>query len=416
MKRFLIPPIALIGLIVILLVACGSAEFSSDESVLTQNMSDEKFADSRARGASGPSGEAGVFTSRSKAVAPEPSFGGPAAIMAIPEPAPLAPPSGDGAASASSQLQVAQRKVISSASITVEVDNVQPAINEIRSISEGLGGFVEQLSSSGNAAQQQARMTVRVPQDQFFTTLERIEALGEVQSQDLGSEDVSERFIDLEARLKSSVREEESLLKLLERSSQVSEILTVERELSRVRTEIEKLQGQLNFLDRRVDLATINVSLYPPGKTVPQPPSLTMTIETTGVTERTEEVKNLVASLNGEIDRVFISIREGRERANISLRVFPENFAQAAGSLESMGEIRSKELQEGAAMDDAETKRPKEPNARIELSLVEDDSSNTGLIIGIVASVGGIILLGLLGVGILFIYRASQRSRVRYGI
>ena len=52
MKRFLIPPIALIGLIVILLVACGSAEFSSDESVLTQNMSDEKLADSRARGAS----------------------------------------------------------------------------------------------------------------------------------------------------------------------------------------------------------------------------------------------------------------------------------------------------------------------------------------------------------------------------
>ena len=80
MKRFLIPPIALISLILILLAACGSAEFSSDESVLTQNMSDEKLADSRARGASGPSGEAGVFTSRSKAVAPEPSFGAPAAI------------------------------------------------------------------------------------------------------------------------------------------------------------------------------------------------------------------------------------------------------------------------------------------------------------------------------------------------
>ena len=200
----------------------------------------------------------------------------------------------------------------------------------------------------------------------------------------------------------------------MERSNQVSEILTVERELARVRTEIERLQGQLNFLERRVDLATINVSLFPPGEVVPQPPSLTMTIETTGITERTEEVKNLVASLNGEIDRVFISIREGRERANISLRVFPENFAQAAGSLESLGEIRSKELQEGASNDDLEAKRPKEPNARIEISLVEDDSTNAGLIIGIVASLGGLLMLGLLGVGVLLTYRATQRGRARY--
>ena len=410
MKRFLIPPIALIGLMVMLLAACGSAGFISN----APSTSDEAVAHLETFGASGPSGEAGIFTRRSDPGAPEAAFGGFAAASATPAPAPLAPPSADGAASAKSQLQVARRMVISSASITMEVANVQPAINEVRSIAEGLGGFVEQLSSSGNADRQQASMTVRVPQDQFFPALERIEALGEVQSQNLGSEDVSERFIDLEARLKSSLREEESLLKLLERSNQVSEILTVERELARVRTEIERLQGQLNFLERRVDLATINVSLFPPGEVVPQPPSLMLTIETTGITERTEEVKNLVASLNGEIDRVFISIREGRERANISLRVFPENFAQAAGSLESLGEIRSKELQEGASNDDLEAKRPKEPNARIEISLVEDDSSNAGLIIGIVASLGGLLLLGLLGVGVLLTYRATQRGRARY--
>jgi hypothetical protein len=139
--------------------------------------------------------------------------------------------------SASSTLQTAQRMVISTASISVEVEMVPAATNEVRAIAESLGGFVEQLSSSGGSERQQAHMTIRVPQSQFFTALERIEALGEVQSRNLGSEDVSEQFIDLEARLKSAQREEQSLLSLLERAQQVSEVLTIERELSRVRSE-----------------------------------------------------------------------------------------------------------------------------------------------------------------------------------
>lgn len=428
MKRFLIPSLALISLVVILLAACGSPDFTSGESVVSQNVSDEAFAQPGAPGAAGQA-ENFIRRSLSKSGEPEPGFGGfpappaPAfgafpAASATPAPPPFAsaPRVGrDGSAAGLSQLQVTQRKVISTASITVEVKNVRPAITEVRSIAEGLGGFVEQLSSSGNADRQQASITIRVPQDQFFAALERIEALGEVQSQSLGSEDVSERFIDLEARLKSSLREELSLLKLLERANQVSEILTVERELARVRTEIERLQGQLNFLERRVDLATINISLFPPGDVVPEPPSASLSIETSGISGRVEEVKSLAASLGGEVDRVFISIREGRERANISLRVFPEDFAQTVEFLESLGDIRSKELQEGVSPADEEAKRPKKPNARIELSLVEKEPFNTGPIIIIAASVGGVILLALLGMGVLLAFRALRGGERRYG-
>ena len=94
--------------------------------------------------------------------------------------------------------------------------------------------------------------------------MEQIELVGKVQSKNLGSEDVSERFIDLQARLKSSLREDESLLSLLDRTSTVIEVLAIERELTRVRLDIERLQGQLNFLERRIDLATITVSLSSP--------------------------------------------------------------------------------------------------------------------------------------------------------
>ena len=156
-------------------------------------------------------------------------------------------------------------------------------------------------------------------------------ALGEVQNQTQGSEDVSERFIDLKARLKSAEREEQSLLSLLERSLKVKEILTVERELTRVRSEIERLQGQLNFLEGRVELATISVFLFTPSAALPQPPSGSLVIDATEVTQRLNELRSRVSSVGGRIDRVLLSEREERERAVVTFRVFPEDFAPDGG-------------------------------------------------------------------------------------
>ena len=281
---------------------------------------------------------------------------------------------GDG--DASSTLQTTQRRIISNASVSIEVETVEAAIDRARSIMEGLGGFVEHLSSFGSDENQQANMTLRVPQDQFFTAVDRIEELGKVRARNLGSEDVSEQFIDLEARLKSSLREEESLLSLLEQANQVSEILTIERELSRVRTDIERVQGQLNFLERRVDLATISVSLFRPGSRLPEPPSARMVIEESNVSDRVSEVKNLTATLNGEIDQVLLSTKDGRERADIFLRVFPQDFDQVMSVLESQGKIISRNVREGFISARTEDVSPENPNAQIEVSFTEPVSSS----------------------------------------
>ena len=79
-------------------------------------------------------------------------------------------------------LQIAERKVISTASVSVEVEDVQAAINEVRAIAEGVGGFVEHLTSAGGPARQNATVTIRVPQEDFSPALAHIEALGSVQS------------------------------------------------------------------------------------------------------------------------------------------------------------------------------------------------------------------------------------------
>jgi predicted nuclease with TOPRIM domain len=84
---------------------------------------------------------------------------------------------------------------------------------------------------------------------------------GKVLDERTTSEDVTERYIDLKARLNNLQMEEQSLVELLAKTKTVDEILRVEQELARVRGEVESLQGQINYLDRNVAMSLITVSL-----------------------------------------------------------------------------------------------------------------------------------------------------------
>lgn len=277
----------------------------------------------------------------------------------------------------------------------MDVEDVPSATVQVRLIAEGAGGFVEQLSSQGVEERQQSTMTIRVPQPEFFNVFDRIKLLGKVMNENAGSEDVTERFIDLEARLKSAERGELSLLSLLERANQVSEILTIERELSRIRTELEQVQGQINFLERRVNLATIIVALFPPDFRESQPPTASLLIEASNVPRRVEETKALVSAAGGELDQVFTTARDGTERASLTVRVFAQDFNRVVSAIQSLGEVTRKEIQEEIGTIDTETGAPEEPDSRIAVEFVEKESSDTGLwiVIGVAASV---VVLGFL--------------------
>jgi hypothetical protein len=310
-------------------------------------------------------------------------------------------------ASTSGVLEQADRKVIATASVSLEVEAVQPAIASVRAIATDLGGFVEQLQSYGGAKQQQATVVVRVPEVQFFAALDRITVLGELQSQSVGSQDVTEQFIDIEARLKSSLRQEESLLALLNRAASVSEILTIERELARVRSEIERLQGQLSFLGRRVELATITVSLSQP-VVFAEPPSASLTVEVPGVGASVDEVKDLVAKLKGTVDSVFLSVKEGRERAQVSVRVFTPDFSAALAAIEEEGKLLQKELREGRGPEEPALAKADEPDAPIIITFVEGEASRVLLYI-IGAAVGALVLMG----AVAGYQRLRRRSQAR---
>ncbi|MBM3943649.1 MAG: DUF4349 domain-containing protein [SAR202 cluster bacterium] len=398
-----------------LLVACGSAKPDSSGSVTSNG----KGGVTSSRGAPAETGMTG------KAFPDQ--FQYPGAVGAMPPfpaptPAPYPPqvlnkdlaapaPTGAELPEQPSRLDAMQRQVISIASLSLEVEMVQAAATQVRTIAESLGGFVEQMSSFGDAKNQQATITIRVPQPQFFSALERLEALGKVQSRNLGSEDVSNQFIDLKARLASAQRQEQSLLSLLQKASTVTEILTIERELTRIRSEIERLQGQLNFLERRVELATITVSLFPPQQEVTQPPAATLVVETSDVAGKVDEVKNLVSTLKGKVDRAFISVRDEQERAELSLRVFSADFDQAVSALERLGKVKVKELQQGQTTKDGVKEKPEQPDAYIQLSLLEPVKADKPWLWWAIGggAAGGVALIAVLIALFIVTYRAGKR-------
>lgn len=308
---------------------------------------------------------------------------------------------GDGVAAvaAGGSLQGVERRVVATASLTIETAAVERAAERAGDIAESMGGFVEQLSSAGGSEPPQAELTLRVPQGQFGMALARLETLGEVQFRTLGREDVTERFIDLAARLRSASREEESLLGLLERSGSVLEVVSVERELARVRAEVERLQGQLNFLERRVDLATIYLTLLPPGRIPTDPPIANFTLAVSGVDDKVAELKSYVAEVEGEIDEVHWLTYEDGERANVTFRVYAGDFAGTTAFVEEQGRVSHRELREGVNLGAAaDEPKPKRPAARLVVAYVDADFNfqpwlAVVIVVGVLALAGGMAFL-----------------------
>jgi len=159
------------------------------------------------------------------------------------------------------RLETLNRMIIFTANLGLKVDDVDSAMNEIRNITENLGGFVSGVSTSKRDGGKIGVITIRVPQAEFYNAILAIEKLGEVESKDVKGEDVTEQYIDLKARLSNLQRQEQRLLEILDLAKTVEEVLRVESELNNVRSEIERLTGQIQYLETRVDLATITVSL-----------------------------------------------------------------------------------------------------------------------------------------------------------
>ena len=169
---------------------------------------------------------------------------------------------------AQGEAQASWRRVVKKASLELVVSSPASAQAEAGRIAERLGGFV--VSSTRTAAAGEdapapnVELTLRVPSAAFGRALDALRALGRGNgSEQVSSEDVSEEFVDLEARIENQERLEQQFQELLKRADKVEQALLVHREITAVRTEIDRLRGRKNFLERETALSTVHVVLAP---------------------------------------------------------------------------------------------------------------------------------------------------------
>ena len=170
-----------------------------------------------------------------------------------------------------STAEAADRKIIRNADITIEVPSTTDAQHKVTSIADRNGGFVvtseAKQRQSNDPAQRtlDIKLVVRVPSNKFGTAFDEIRALaGNTPEEHVTSQDVTEDFIDLEARIKTQKALEVQFLGIMRQANKIPDALEVQRQIAEVRTEIEKLEGRKRFLENRSSLSTINVNILAP--------------------------------------------------------------------------------------------------------------------------------------------------------
>lgn len=153
------------------------------------------------------------------------------------------------------------RRIIRTATMEVEVDRVEEAAERLLRIAEAAGGFIAGSSYAESGGVPRASFVLRVPVPRFASVMAEIEEIGRVSLRSIQGQDVSEEFVDLQARVRNLERHEGRLLTFMDRATKVSELLAIEQELARVRGEIEGLTGRIRFLSNQADLATVEVGV-----------------------------------------------------------------------------------------------------------------------------------------------------------
>ncbi len=169
------------------------------------------------------------------------------------------------------------RKIIYNANVELVAEKLDDAARRLTEAVKAAGGYVAEMSTSGMpGAPRSGTYKVRVPTARFDSFLAALGQVGERKNLSITSQDVSEEFYDLEARLRNKRAEETRLIQHLQRSTaKLSDILEVEQALSRVREEIERMEGRKRFLANQADLATVTVTLQEATAYRPtRPPSL----------------------------------------------------------------------------------------------------------------------------------------------
>jgi hypothetical protein len=158
------------------------------------------------------------------------------------------------------------RLIVRIGQASIEVDSLEAGMTRLRQLAQRAGGFVADAAvQSGRNQVRQATLELKVPSARFDELTEGLQPIGRLEFVNVSAEDVSEEYVDLAARAANGRKLEERLIDLIRtRTGKLQDVLSVERELARVREEIERIEGRLRYLKTSARLSTLSVSLHEP--------------------------------------------------------------------------------------------------------------------------------------------------------
>ena len=305
----------------------------------------------------------------------------------------LAAPAKVGETPAPATITQDSRKLVRNAQVELEIISFNEAVQKITAFASEDRGYVATSGSQKQAnGKLKGQVVAKILPENLDRFLQKVRGLGELKNQTIGTEDVTKAYFDTDARLKNSRVMEQRLIDMLKtKTGKVSDLLQVEKELGRVREEMEKMQGELKYWDSQVQFATVTVSLAEKDMEEPAAFLLKERAQLALYTPEVERIYNDIKSLasaktqitNAQLDRD----NTGRVSARISVLIAPEESEAQIGRVKAMGRIENFQVQTervaqgGNGMsENAKTKRDKvELNITISRDEQEQSLQQTSL-------------------------------------
>jgi hypothetical protein len=165
--------------------------------------------------------------------------------------------------STSEQSPIIERKLIKNGELTFETSDVKKTKATVDGICKELNAYISNENQNNYDEQLRYNQVIRVSADKFDLLIQKIEAdAREIKSKTINTQDVTEEFIDVEARLKTKKELEARYREILKQAKTVEEIISIESQIASVRSEIESMEGRLKYLTNQVAYSTLNLSYY----------------------------------------------------------------------------------------------------------------------------------------------------------
>jgi Domain of unknown function (DUF4349) len=266
------------------------------------------------------------------------------------------------------------RKFVRNASLDLEVRSFDEALRNITNFAKDAGGYVATNSSQKQEnGKLRGDIVVKVLPENLDDFLGKLRALGELKNQTLTTQDVGKQYLDTDARLRNAHVLEQRLVEMLEKNSgKVSDLLEVEKELGRVREQIEQLEGEIKFMDTQVQFATVTIRLSEKDMDAAAAFLIKERVQLALFVPEVEKVYATIrglASAGAQITNAALDHDEaGRVSARISMLVAPEESDDVIAKIKAMGRVANFQVQSERV---ARGGQGLSPDARTEFDKVE---------------------------------------------